>query len=85
MIGGDQTRRSRREILRGGLRIAAAGALAAVAAALGTRLLRSDRREGVDRRTQVCANRFICSGCASVESCGLPQAMSARRARRGQP
>lgn len=61
---------SRRELLAGVLRYAALGFLAAAAAVLANR--RRLVREGK------CINRGICRGCRALESCGLPEALSAK-------
>jgi hypothetical protein len=62
---------SRRDFLRAAARYASL-ALVSVAASLAAR-----------RRTpggQSCVNRGICSSCGIFAGCGLPQALSAKRA-----
>ena len=34
----------------------------------------------VSRNREVCSNAGICRGCAAFGDCGLPQALSAKRA-----
>jgi hypothetical protein len=62
---------SRREFFRAAARYALLG-LVSAAAALAAR----PRTAGVQR----CVNRSICSGCGIFAECGLPQALSAKRA-----
>jgi len=63
---------SRREFFRA----AARGGLLALASAVAACLAaRPPRPEG-----QRCVNRGICSGCGVFAGCGLPQALSAKRA-----
>ena len=64
---------SRREFFRAAARYSLL-ALASVAACLTTRKPRLAGQE--------CVNRGICSGCGVFASCGLPQALSAKNARR---
>jgi len=65
---------SRREFARTAARY---GLLALVAAVAGL-AARTRLPAG-----QSCVNRGICSGCGVFASCGLPQALSAKRAQRG--
>ena len=67
-------RLSRREFLRGVARAAAGGALAAAAVTMYAR----GRRRAAER----CVNGGICSGCEAFGRCGLPAALSAKRAGR---
>jgi hypothetical protein len=62
---------SRREFFRAAARY---GLLVLVAAAAG---LAARPRAPSGQR---CVNRGICSGCGIFASCGLPQALSAKRA-----
>ena len=39
-------------------------------------------RRGRRLDSQTCVNGGICSGCHAFEDCGLPQALSAKRARK---
>ncbi|HEY5915564.1 MAG TPA: hypothetical protein VJA21_33690 [Verrucomicrobiae bacterium] len=64
---------SRREFFRATARYSLLGAIAVAATVLGKRRLGS----------QDCINRGICSSCTVFESCGLPQALSAKQARAG--
>jgi hypothetical protein len=63
---------SRREFFRAGARY---GLLALVSAAAC--LVARPRGPGGQR----CVNQGICSGCGVFAGCGLPQALSAKRAR----
>ena len=63
---------SRREFFRAAAR---GGLLALVSAAAACLAARSQRLEG-----QRCVNRGICSSCGVFAACGLPQALSAKRA-----
>jgi len=65
---------SRREFVRAAARY---GLLALVTAAAG---LAACRRTPA---SQSCVNRGICRGCGLFAGCGLPQALSAKRAQRG--
>jgi hypothetical protein len=58
----------------------ARGALAAGLALLGFKLVGSSffRKKG----GQSCTSDFICSRCSAYPSCGLPPALSRKRARR---
>ena len=67
---------SRREFLRGSLRYAFLGALAALAA-----LVSSPRRRTPGE--PACLNRSQCNGCSVLDQCGLPAALSAKRAGHG--
>ncbi len=70
---------TRRELLAGGLRWLAAGALVAAGATMtGKNLLRRG-----DRQAETCINEFICRDCSAVSGCRLPQAMSYRQNTRG--
>lgn len=60
----------RREFLRSVVRMAVLGGAVAGVTAL-TR-----------KRGESCVNEFVCSGCPAFEGCGLPQALSAKAARR---
>ena len=63
----------RREFFRGVLRSAGLlllGAAGGAAAAKRRRLVREGR----------CANRGVCSGCDDFDGCGLPRALSTKRA-----
>jgi len=72
MQGDEQTRR---EFMRGVLRGAALAGAAVFSAAM---LLRKHRAP----TEEPCVNNSICRGCGVLESCRLPQALSARRALR---
>ena len=61
----------RREFIRAAVRYVLAGLLAVVAAWAGR------PRFGA---AQPCANRGLCGGCGAFVGCGLPQALSAKRA-----
>jgi hypothetical protein len=64
------------ESRRGFFRAAARGVLLAlVSAAAACLAARPQRLDG-----QHCVNRGICSGCGVFADCGLPQALSAKRA-----
>jgi hypothetical protein len=67
---------SRREFFRAAARYGLL-ALAAVGAAFASR----NRNPAA---AQTCVNRSICSGCGVFASCGLPAALSAKRAK-GEP
>ena len=71
--------RQRREFLRGCGRLLL---LAAGAGALGQGL---HRGQVAVRASERCDNRGICSGCGRRETCGLPAALSRRRALEAQP
>lgn len=60
---------SRRDFLRGVLRILLLGGLGAGIAAL------------IARPCETCVNAGICRGCAAFDDCGLPQALSAKQAK----
>jgi hypothetical protein len=62
----------RREFFRAAGRVTALAVLSAAAAVLGRRGLPGQR----------CVNAGICSGCGQFAGCGLPQALSAKQARR---
>lgn len=64
---------SRREFFRAGARYGAL-ALVSVLAGLAARPRKLDGQQ--------CVNSGICSGCGIFTTCGLPQALSARRARK---
>ncbi len=61
---------NRREFLRSILRWTLVGGAVAGGVAL-------TRKKG-----ETCVNQGICRGCAAFEGCGLPQALSAKEARR---
>jgi hypothetical protein len=79
---GIQTSMTRRGLLRGGLQAAGAAALAVLTGALVRRNLLAGPSAGGGEPP--CDNRFICRGCGRLESCGLPQALSARQALGGR-
>ena len=82
-IAGVQTSMTRRGLLRGAIQAAGAAALAALTGALVRRnLLAGPSAAGGGEAP--CDNRFICRGCGRLESCGLPQALSARQALGGR-
>ena len=64
---------SRREFLRTAFRGGALAALAAVGVALG-------RRAWLNRQDHECVNQGVCRGCAALDGCVLPQALSMRQA-----
>ena len=66
-------RHSRREVLRAAGRGLALAALAAVGGVIAA-------RGGLRRSGQRCVNNGICRGCPAIDGCGLPKALSARRA-----
>ncbi len=66
---------NRRNFLRDGLRVALLGGVAVVA---GTLARRNSQRPG-----QTCTGTGLCRGCAVVEDCGLPSALSFRQATKG--
>jgi len=76
MKGTGHNGESRREFLRGGARYALLAGLGAVSAALF-------KRSGGKISGQTCINEGICSGCTAFGGCGLPQALSAKQAKRG--
>jgi hypothetical protein len=65
---------TRREFVRTASRYGLLTLVAAVAAVAA---------RGWTAAGQRCVNRGICSGCDVFASCGLPQALSAKSARRG--
>ena len=67
---------SRRNFLRGGLRVALLSGVAVVAGTLARR--GSPRLVG-----QTCTGDGLCRACAVVEGCGLPSALSFRQATKG--
>lgn len=71
-----QNGESRREFLRGGARYALLTALGAVSATLY-------QRSGGKLSGQTCINQGICGNCKAFSGCGLPQALSAKQAKRG--
>ncbi len=64
---------NRRDFFRAGARYGLLGLLACLATLATSRRMRPG---------QQCINRGICPGCAQFENCGLPQALSAKAARR---
>lgn len=66
----------RREFLRGGVRYALLAGLGVVSATLAS-------RGGGKLSGQTCINEGICRGCTAFDDCGLPQALSAKQAKRG--
>jgi hypothetical protein len=76
MNEADQNRGpSRREFMRDGFRYAVLTGLATVSATLF-------KRSGGKLSGQTCINQGICSGCTAYTDCGLPQALSAKQAKR---
>ncbi|MHC4184568.1 MAG: hypothetical protein ACYSR4_01370 [Planctomycetota bacterium] len=71
-------RSSRRELLAGVLRYATLGVLGAAGASASLK-----RRRLV--REGTCVNRGICRGCAVLDRCGLPQALSAKEVLASMP
>lgn len=67
---------SRRDFVRDGFRYALLAGLAAVSAVLF-------KRSRGKLSGQTCVNQGICSKCTAFTGCGLPQALSAKQARRG--
>jgi len=67
---------SRRDFVRNGFRYALMAGLAAVSAVLL-------KRSGGKLTGQTCVNQGICFKCSAFTGCGLPQALSAKQARRG--
>ena len=67
---------TRREFFRGIGRGAALAGIALLAAAVTGWRRKPARREK-------CTNQGICRGCSAFADCGLPQALSARRAAKG--
>jgi hypothetical protein len=72
---------TRRGLLRGAIQAVGAAALVVLTGALVRRNLLAGSSAGGE---PPCDNRFICRGCWRLESCGLPQALSARQARGGR-
>jgi len=73
---------TRREFLKSAARLA----LLAGLGVLGLRLLRGGvgAASGRLRRAQqACLNQGVCRGCTAYSGCGLPAALSARRALSG--
>jgi ferric-dicitrate binding protein FerR (iron transport regulator) len=67
---------NRRNFLRDGLSVALLAGVAVVAGTLARRNLQ--RLPG-----QTCTGTGLCRGCAVVEDCGLPSALSFRQATKG--
>ena len=65
----------RREFLRTGTRYVLLTALGAVSVTLL-------KRGGDGHLGQTCINQAVCSSCAAFVDCGLPQALSAKAAKR---
>jgi hypothetical protein len=63
----------RREFFRAAIRYALLGLLAVAAALTGRK----------PQNGQRCVNRGICGSCGAFAGCGLPQALSAKRAQIG--
>jgi hypothetical protein len=63
---------SRREFLRGGARYALLAGIGSVAVSVAAR--KGERLPG-----QTCIQQGICRGCAVVDACGLPSALSFRQ------
>ena len=73
---------TRREFLKSAARLA----LLAGLGALGLRLLRGGGAAAggrLPRAGQTCVNQGVCRGCTAWSGCGLPAALSARRALSG--
>jgi len=68
--------RNRREFMRDGVRYSLLAGLAAVSILLF-------KRSGGKLTGQTCRNQGICSGCGAFAGCGLPAALSAKAAKRG--
>ena len=71
MSDGRNEKHNRREFLRGVARGAVLGGIALVALCA--------RRRGAPLR-QSCTNGGLCRGCSAYDDCGLPQALTAKRA-----
>jgi hypothetical protein len=74
---------TRRGFIRRAMQGAAAVALAAVVGVLARRTLTAGA--DADAAPGSCDNRFICRGCRRLDSCGLPQALSARQSVMANP
>jgi hypothetical protein len=74
---------TRREFLKSAARLA----LLAGLGALGLRLLRGGAgawaADRLPRAGQTCVNQGVCRGCTAYSGCGLPAALSAKRALSG--
>jgi anaerobic selenocysteine-containing dehydrogenase len=72
---------SRREFLKSAARLA----LLAGLAALGLRLVRGRGAPAgrLPRAGETCVNQGVCRGCTAYSGCGLPAALSAKRAASG--
>ena len=81
---GSQTSLTRRGLLRGALQAAGAAALAVMTGVLVRRNLTGGQSPAAGGNSEPCGNRFICRGCGRLESCALPQALSARQALGGR-
>ena len=75
MNEGHDGAHTRREFLRGVIRLAALAGLGALSGA-------ALRRKAPARPGDACVNRGICAGCVAFERCGLPQALSSKKAGR---
>lgn len=67
---------NRREFLRGGLRYALLAGLGAVTATVAA-------RQQIRLPGQTCINAGICRDCTAFTDCGLPSALSAKLALKG--
>jgi hypothetical protein len=72
---GSDTPETRRQFFRSAVRSLLFGTIGGLCGLLWQR----NRR--LDRTGQVCVNRGICCSCAAFQDCGMPQALSAKRAR----
>ena len=70
---------TRRQFLKSAARLVLLGGLGV----LGLRLLRGGVRGRRLLPGQTCVNQGVCRGCTAYSGCGLPAALSARRALSG--